>query len=49
MAGSWMKDSGIDGLLHGDLMVGIMAGVHLLKFLPFDLGTDKQSHGFVLK
>ena len=43
MTGSWMKDSRIDGLLRDDLMVRIMAGVHPLKFLPFDLGADKQS------
>ena len=44
-----MKNSGIDALLLGDLMVGIMAGVHSLKFLAFDLGADERSQGLVSK
>ena len=49
MAGTRMKHSGINGLLCGDLMEGIMAGVHPLKFLSYDLGADKRSQGLISK
>ena len=49
MVGTRMKFSGIDGLSRGDLMVGMMAGEHPLKFLLFNLGADKRSQGLISK
>ena len=42
-----MKASGVDGLSRGDLTEGMMGGQDPLSFIPFHLGADEQSNGFI--
>ena len=43
IAGTRMKESGIDGLSRGDLLEGMMAGKDPLSFLPLDEGAGQRS------
>jgi hypothetical protein len=47
ISGKRMKASGVDGLLRGDLTEGMMGGQDPLSFIPFHLGADERSNGFV--
>ena len=43
VAGTRMKDMGIDDLSRGHLMDGIIAGKHPLSFFPFNEGANERS------
>jgi hypothetical protein len=45
VAGTRMKEAGIDGLSRGDFMEGIMAGMDPLSFIPLNEGADERVHG----
>jgi hypothetical protein len=45
ISGKWMKASGVDGLLQGDLTEGMMAGKDPLSFIPFNRGADNRLGG----
>ncbi len=47
ISGKWMKASGVDGLLRGDLTEGMMAGRDPLLFIPFNQGAEDRSGGQV--
>lgn len=47
VAGSRMKESGVDGLSRGDLLEGVMAGNPIGKYIPLHLGADERSGGNV--
>ena len=47
ISGRRMKASGIDGLLRGDLLEGMMSGKAPLKFIPWGKGADERSGGKV--
>ncbi len=47
ISGKWMKASGADGLLRGNLMEGMMAGKDPLLFIPFNRGADNRLGGRV--
>jgi hypothetical protein len=47
VAGTRMKEMGIDGLSRGDLMDGMMGGQDPLSFFPFDEGANERSKGKV--
>jgi hypothetical protein len=47
ISGKRMKASGVDGLSRGDLTEGMMGGQDPLSFIPFHLGADERSNGFV--
>ena len=38
VAGTCMKEAGVDGLSQGDFLQGIMAGNHPLEYLPLNQG-----------
>ena len=48
IAGTRMKESGIDGLSRGDMFEGIMKGENPLRFIPLDTGAIARSQGRVL-
>uniref|UniRef100_A0A7S1ZD44 Uncharacterized protein n=1 Tax=Trieres chinensis TaxID=1514140 RepID=A0A7S1ZD44_TRICV len=45
--GMQMKEMGMDGLLQGDMLQGMMAGIDPLSFLPLGKGTIERSSGAV--
>ena len=45
VAGTRMKEAGIDGLSRGDFMVGIMAGMDPLSFIPLNEGANERVCG----
>ena len=45
VAGTRMKEAGIDGLSRGDFMEGIMAGTDPLSFIPLNEGADERGVG----
>jgi len=47
IAGTRMKESGIDGLSRGDLYEGIMKGESPLKYIPLSQGAVERSRGRV--
>ena len=47
IAGTRMKDWGVDGLSRGDLLDGMMAGKDPLSFIPLNKGADERSNGAV--
>ena len=47
VAGTRMKEWGVDGLSRGDLMEGMMAGKDALSFIPLAKGANKRSGGAV--
>ncbi len=49
IAGTRMKTSGVDGLSRGDLLEGIMAGMHPWDVIPLNEGADERSQGRVEK
>ena len=38
-----MIDSGVDGILRGDITKGVMRGDDILSFVPLNLGADERS------
>ena len=49
IAGTRMKMSGVDGLSRGDLVEGIMAGMHPWDTIPLNEGADERTKGRVEK
>ena len=49
VAGTRLKEAGIDGLSRGDFMQGIMSGKQPLEYLPLNEGADERSGGLVEK
>ena len=47
IAGTRMKEWGVDGLSRGDLLDGMMAGKDPLSFIPLNKGADERSNGAV--
>lgn len=49
VAGTRMKMVGIDGLLCGDLLEGMMSGENLLTFVPLNKNANEGSNGLVVQ
>jgi hypothetical protein len=47
IAGTRMKEAGIDGMSRGDMLEGMMAGIDPLSFLPLGLDANERSKGKV--
>ena len=47
IAGTRMKEAGIDGMSRGDMLEGMMAGIDPLSFLPLGLDANEISKGKV--
>ena len=47
IAGTRMKDWGVDGLSRGDLLEGMMAGKDPLSYIPMHRGANERSEGTV--
>ena len=47
VAGTRMKQSGVDGLYQGDLLEGVMTGQNPLEFFPMNDSADERSGGQV--
>ncbi|KAL7525365.1 hypothetical protein ACHAXR_000975, partial [Thalassiosira sp. AJA248-18] len=47
IAGTRMKESGIDGLSRGDFLDGMMKGEDPLQYVPLDKGADERTEGKV--
>ena len=47
VAGTRMKDWGVDGLSRGDLLEGMLAGKDPLSFIPLSKGANERSEGRV--
>ena len=45
VSGTRMKSWGVDGISHGDLMEGMIAGKYPLSFVPLTEGADQRSKG----
>ena len=47
IAGTRMKESGIDSLSRGDFLEGMMKGEDPLQYVPLDKGANTRSQGWV--